>query len=208
MWACPDDLLDVYAELRPPVAASHVYNNDDLRSLTLTLTHSHTLFLSHTLSLTLTHTQALTHSSTHTLLTHSIVHSNHFCPMMLTPSLTLSYYPAVSLTHSLTHLQTCTSFHNHVTTSSSTPLSHCHSYIIHSFHGIIHSLTQLPTHSFITYSLMPCTVSQISALNHSTIKCKILLMNLWRNGASLTVSSSRRGRSEKAIVEELLVPSI
>jgi hypothetical protein len=150
MWACPDDLLDVYAELRPPVAASHVYNNDDLRSLTLTLTHSHTLFLSHTLSLTLTHTQALTHSSTHTLLTHSIVHSNHFCPMMLTPSLTLSYYPAVSLTHSLTHLQTCTSFHNHVTTFSSTTATHTS--FTHFMESYIHSLIYPLTHLSRTHS--------------------------------------------------------
>lgn len=31
MWACPDDLIDMYSELSPPISSTQVYNNADLR---------------------------------------------------------------------------------------------------------------------------------------------------------------------------------
>ena len=115
----------------------------------VTHSHTHTLTHTHTHSLSLTHTQALTHSSTHTLLTHSVTHPNHFCPVILTPSLTLSYYPAVSLTHSLTHSLT----YKHVLPSTITlplflpPLYHT------ATHTFTHFINQTFTHSF-THSLI------------------------------------------------------
>ena len=160
MWACPDDLLDVYAELRPPVAASHVYNNDDLRSLTHTLTHSHTYTLSHTHTLKHSHTHSSTHTHTHSHTTHTLCHTLKSLLPCDTNSFTDTVILSCRLTHSFIHSLTHSLTYKHVLPSTITlplflpPLYHTatHTSFTHFMESYIHSLIYPLTHLSRTHS--------------------------------------------------------